>query len=87
MHSNIPRHKAGKAGVKLVALSGPTHAEEVAQDIPTMIVSASEDRKAANMVQDVFMNTCMRVYTNPDVRGVELCGALKNVIALAVGIS
>lgn len=81
------RHKAGKAGVKLVALSGPTHAEEVAQDIPTMIVSASEDRKAANMVQDVFMNTCMRVYTNPDVRGVELCGALKNVIALAAGIS
>lgn len=79
--------KAGKAGVKLVALSGPTHAEEVAQDIPTMIVSASEDRRAARLVQDVFMNTCMRVYTNPDVRGVELCGALKNVIALAAGIS
>ena len=79
--------KAGKQGIKLVALSGPTHAEEVAKDIPTMIVSASEDRRAAVLVQDVFMNTCMRVYTNPDVRGVELCGALKNVIALAAGIS
>ncbi len=79
--------KAGKTGVRLVALSGPTHAEEVARDLPTTIVSASEDTEAASYVQDVFMNTCMRVYTNTDVKGVELCGALKNIIALASGMS
>lgn len=73
--------------VKLVALSGPTHAEEVAKDLPTTIVSACEDMAVAEKVQDVFMNTCMRVYTNPDVLGVELCGALKNIMALASGIS
>ncbi len=73
--------------VKLVALSGPTHAEEVARDLPTTIVSACEDTQAAAFVQDVFWNTCMRVYTNTDVLGVELCGAMKNVIALAAGIS
>jgi glycerol-3-phosphate dehydrogenase (NAD(P)+) len=73
--------------VKLVALSGPTHAEEVAIDLPTTIVSASPDLAAAELVQDVFMNTCMRVYTNPDIKGVELCGALKNIMALGAGIS
>lgn len=72
---------------RVVALSGPTHAEEVAQDLPTTIVSASADVEAAKLVQRVFMNTCMRVYTNADVKGVELCGALKNIIALAAGIS
>ena len=72
---------------RVVALSGPTHAEEVAKDLPTTIVSASEDMEAAEVVQEVFMNTCMRVYTNSDVKGVELCGALKNIIALAAGIS
>lgn len=73
--------------VSLVALSGPTHAEEVALDLPTTIVSASESGEAAEIVQDVFMNTCMRVYTHFDVLGVELCGAFKNIIALATGIS
>lgn len=73
--------------VKLVALSGPTHAEEVARDLPTTIVSASEDAEAADLVQEVFTTGCMRVYTNDDVRGVELSGALKNVIALAAGIA
>jgi len=73
--------------IKLVALSGPTHAEEVALDLPTTIVSACDDMATAELVQDVFMNTCLRVYTNPDSRGVELCGALKNIIALAAGIS
>ncbi len=73
--------------VKLVALSGPTHAEEVARDLPSTIVSASEDPEAARLVQDVFWGTCMRVYTNGDVLGVELCGALKNIMALASGIS
>ena len=79
--------KAGKEQYALVALSGPTHAEEVARDLPTTIVSASTDEKAAAYVQDVFMNTCLRVYTNNDVLGVELCGALKNIIALAAGIT
>lgn len=72
--------------VKYVALSGPTHAEEVAKDLPTTIVSACEDKETAEKVQDVFMNDNMRVYTNADRLGVELCGALKNVIALASGI-
>lgn len=73
--------------VKLVALSGPTHAEEVAKDLPTTIVSACEDEKTAVLVQEVFSNTCMRVYTNEDVLGVELCGAMKNIMALGSGIA
>ena len=73
--------------VKLVALSGPTHAEEVAKDLPTTIVSACEDLTAAERVQQVFGNTCMRVYTNDDVLGVELCGAMKNIMALASGVA
>ncbi len=73
--------------IDIVALSGPTHAEEVALDLPTTIVSSCENIDAAKKVQDVFMNTCMRVYTNHDVMGVELCGALKNIIALAAGVS
>ena len=75
------------AKVKIVALSGPTHAEEVAQDMPSCIVSACDDLTVAEKVQDVFMNSCMRVYTNTDVKGVELCGALKNIMALASGMS
>ena len=73
--------------VKLVALSGPTHAEEVARDMPTSIVAACTDMEVAEAVQDVFMDSCMRTYTNKDVLGVELCGALKNIVALASGIS
>ena len=73
--------------VKLVALSGPTHAEAVAKDLPTTIVSACEDLTAAERVQQVFGNTCMRVYTNDDVLGVELCGAMKNIMALASGVA
>ena len=79
--------EGGPKGFKLVALSGPTHAEEVAIDLPTTIVSASHDEAAAKYVQEVFSNKCMRVYTNDDVKGVELSGAMKNVIALGVGIS
>lgn len=75
------------SNVKLVALSGPTHAEEVARDLPTTIVSASEDSGAAELVQRIFGNACMRVYTNEDVLGVELCGAMKNIIALASGVA
>ena len=79
--------EGGPRKVRLVALSGPTHAEEVALDLPTPIVSASQDEEAARFVQEVFTTGCMRVYTNADVKGVELSGALKNVIALGVGIS
>ena len=74
-------------GVPVVALSGPTHAEEVALDLPTTIVSACKDMNAAELVQQVFTSRCMRVYTNEDVLGVELCGAMKNVIALAAGVA
>ncbi|HPY79563.1 MAG TPA: NAD(P)H-dependent glycerol-3-phosphate dehydrogenase [Bacilli bacterium] len=70
-----------------VSLSGPTHAEEVAIGLPTLIVSACQNPKIAQIIQDTFSNQTMRVYTNPDVRGVELSGALKNIIALAGGMS
>ena len=79
--------EGGPKNVHLVALSGPTHAEEVAIDLPTTIVSASPDVEESKFVQEVFSNTCMRVYTNEDIKGVELSGAMKNVIALGVGIS
>lgn len=85
--TQIIRSEIPDPQVKLVALSGPTHAEEVAKDLPTTIVSACEDAEAATLVQQVFSNTCMRVYTNEDVLGVELCGAMKNVIALASGVA
>ncbi|MGM9609090.1 MAG: NAD(P)H-dependent glycerol-3-phosphate dehydrogenase [Eubacteriales bacterium] len=74
-------------GVRVVALSGPTHAEEVAAGLPTAIVSACRDLDAAREVQNIFMSLQFRVYVNADAKGVELCGALKNVIALASGIS
>ena len=71
----------------VVALSGPTHAEEVARDMPTLIVAGSPDEAAACKVQQIFTTPTFRVYTNTDRRGVELGGAVKNVIALAVGIA
>lgn len=84
--SEVIRDAVGK-DVTVVALSGPTHAEEVSVNMPTTVVSACRDIRAAEKIQDIFMNTCMRVYTNEDIIGVELCGALKNIIALACGIS
>lgn len=72
---------------KYAVLSGPSHAEEVANNIPTTVVSASKDKEIAEYVQDLFITPSFRVYTNPDVIGVELGGALKNVIALGAGIS
>ena len=77
----------GLQGVRVVALSGPTHAEEVALDLPTAIVASSEDMAAADKAQDIFMNPNFRVYTNNDVIGVELGGAVKNIIALGCGIA
>jgi glycerol-3-phosphate dehydrogenase len=72
---------------KVVALSGPTHAEEVALGLPTLIVSSCEDEDVAKLVQKEVNNDVLRVYTNTDIKGVELCGALKNIIALAAGMS
>jgi glycerol-3-phosphate dehydrogenase (NAD(P)+) len=83
--SEVIKQEIPKAQV--VVLSGPSHAEEVAKDIPTTVVAASDDIKAAEIIQDVFMTPKFRVYTNSDVIGVELGGALKNVIALCGGIS
>jgi len=74
-------------GKDCVVLSGPTHAEEVAREVPTAIVAACEDLEKANKVQDAFMCQTLRVYTNTDVVGVEVSGAIKNVIALCAGIS
>ncbi|MCT4631741.1 MAG: NAD(P)H-dependent glycerol-3-phosphate dehydrogenase [Firmicutes bacterium] len=72
---------------KYVILSGPSHAEEVSNNTPTTIVSASDDSEAAELVQDIFMTESLRIYTNPDVIGVEVGGSLKNIIALGAGIS
>ena len=79
--------KPGHENCRVVALSGPTHAEEVARDLPTLIVASCEDEKAAKTVQKIFTTPTFRVYTNGDKLGVELGGAVKNVIALAVGIA
>ncbi len=71
----------------VAVISGPSHAEEIARDIPTTVVAASTKLEIAKLLQDLFMTTNFRVYTNTDVIGVELGGALKNIIALCAGIS
>lgn len=71
----------------VAVLSGPSHAEEVGRELATACVASSEDIEVAREVQSIFMNSVFRVYTNPDIIGVELGGALKNLIALAAGIS
>ena len=71
----------------VVALTGPSHAEEVSRGVPTAVVAASRDRGAAEAVQAAFSAPVFRVYTSPDIIGAELGGAMKNVMALAVGIS
>ena len=72
--------------VKIGAFSGPSHAEEVSLEIPTAIVAASKDYDVQYLIQDTFMNENMRVYTSNDIQGVELGGALKNIIAFCAGI-
>ena len=82
----ISRAMGGKNPV--VALTGPTHAEEVARGVPTAIVAASESREAAELTQEAFMNDrYFRVYTSSDIIGCELGGAFKNIIALGAGIA
>lgn len=70
---------------KVAVLSGPSHAEEVSRQIPTTVVAGAKEKETAMYIQDMFMNQYFRVYTSPDVIGIELGGALKNVIALAAG--
>ena len=69
----------------VVALTGPSHAEEVARGIPTSIVAASDSLPAAEAVQNIMSSDCLRIYTSGDIIGAELGGALKNVIAVAAG--
>lgn len=71
---------------RLAALSGPNHAEEVSRGVPSATVVAAYEDEVARMFQDLFMAPTFRVYTNPDVVGVELCGASKNVVAVAAGM-
>ena len=72
---------------RYAVLSGPSHAEEVGRGLPTVVTIASQRSGSACYVQDCFMTDSFRVYTNPDVAGVELGGALKNIIALATGMA
>lgn len=69
----------------VAVLSGPSHAEEVSRGIPTTIVVGAKSKKTAEYIQNLFMNEVFRVYTSPDILGIELGGALKNVVALAAG--
>lgn len=79
IEEEIPRARVG-------VLSGPSHAEEVGRRIPTTVVAGAKERNTAETIQDAFMNSYFRVYTSPDMVGIELGAALKNVIALAAGV-
>ena len=72
---------------RVTVLSGPSHAEEVSRGLPTTCVAGAHRRQDAELVQNLFMSPVFRVYTSPDMLGIELGGALKNVIALAAGIA
>ena len=74
-------------GVRACVLSGPSHAEEVGRQMPTTVVAGAKKKEDALYIQDIFMNSYFRVYTSPYVIGIEMGGALKNVIALAAGIA
>jgi glycerol-3-phosphate dehydrogenase (NAD(P)+) len=74
-------------GARAAILSGPSHAEEVGRRIPTTCVVGAHDKITAEYVQDLFMNKVFRIYTSPDMLGIELGGSLKNVIALAAGMA
>jgi glycerol-3-phosphate dehydrogenase (NAD(P)+) len=82
LHDSVPNLPARS----IATLSGPSHAEEVSQGIPTTVVTASTDLETAKLVQSMFMTPYFRVYVSTDLRGVELGGSLKNVIAIAAGV-
>jgi glycerol-3-phosphate dehydrogenase (NAD(P)+) len=82
LHDTLP----ALSSRNIATLSGPSHAEEVSQRIPTTVVAASTDRETSKRVQSTFMTPYFRVYESTDITGVELGGALKNVIAIAAGI-
>ena len=84
--SEIVMECGGIDGKNVVTLSGPSHAEEVAKELPTTLVAGSSDLEIASMVQQVFSSNTFRVYINSDIIGVELGGSVKNVIALAAGV-
>ncbi len=86
-HKRMSAVVAEETGKNVVALTGPSHAEEVSVDLPTGLLAASDDQKLAEYVQDAFMADTLRVYTSPDPIGAELGAALKNVIALCAGIT
>jgi len=83
IEEEIPEEKRSS----VVALSGPSHAEEVCRRQPTTVTSSSLNMESAEEVQDLFMNPNFRVYTNPDLIGVEIGGALKNIIAIGAGMT
>ncbi len=83
LHQVVAEELGGRNPV--VVLSGPSHAEEVGRGVPTAVVVACEDREAALLAQDLFMSRRFRIYTSPDIVGVEIGAALKNVIALCAG--
>ena len=83
--SEIVKEELPMANVAV--LSGPSHAEEVARELPTTCVAGARDQATAEYIQNLFMSKVFRVYTSPDILGIEIGGALKNVIALAAGIA
>lgn len=86
-HLRMSQVVAQETGKDVVVLTGPSHAEEVAVNVPTGLLAASENQALAEFVQDAFMAENLRIYTSPDPAGAELGAALKNVIALCAGIT
>jgi glycerol-3-phosphate dehydrogenase (NAD(P)+) len=84
--SEVIKDVMGDTFTKIVTLSGPSHAEEVIEGYPTTLVSASPNTEVAGAVQNLFSNETLRTYVNADIKGVELGGSMKNVIAIASGI-
>lgn len=86
--SEVVKDELGKdAESRLAVLSGPNHAEEVSREIPSATVIGSDNESVGKVLQDIFMTSYFRVYTNPDIIGVELAGATKNIVAIAAGMS